>query len=191
MTLALAWSQASRTPSAIELGCSDPESPCRLPNALAGDPPLQQVVARSIEARVNAKGRRWHVSASLFRTVAENDILFVSDDTAGFGYFRNFGRTRRQGLEVEGAAELKAVSLSASYTWLDATYRSREVVGGAANRASDALMPGLEGTIAIVPGDHIPLIPRHLFKAAVEWRPLAAASLLLRSEEHTSELQSH
>uniref|UniRef100_UPI0025FDA1A1 TonB-dependent receptor n=1 Tax=uncultured Phenylobacterium sp. TaxID=349273 RepID=UPI0025FDA1A1 len=31
-------SQGGRSPSAIELGCADPENPCRLPNALAGDP---------------------------------------------------------------------------------------------------------------------------------------------------------
>src|SRR6185369_3988586 len=40
----LGYSQGSRAPSAIELGCADPENPCRLPNAMAGDPPLDQVV---------------------------------------------------------------------------------------------------------------------------------------------------
>ena len=27
-------------------------------------------------------------------------ILFVADNQAGFGYFKNFGKTRRQGLEA-------------------------------------------------------------------------------------------
>ena len=169
--LALSWSQASRAPSAIELGCSDPESPCRLPNALAGDPPLRQVLARTIEARAAVQGAQWTLAGSLFHTDASNDILFVSDDVSGFGYFRNFGKTRRQGIEIEGTAALGTVSVSASYTLLDATYRSPETVGGSANSSNDADAPGFEGGIEIEPGDHIPLIPRHLVKTRIDWRP--------------------
>ena len=169
---ALSWSQASRAPSAIELGCSDPASPCRLPNALAGDPPLRQVVARTIEARASLRGDTWTLGGSLFRTDASDDILFVTDDPSGFGYFRNFGKTRRHGFEIEGSATFGTVSLTASYTYLDATYRSPEVVGGSANSANDAVAPGFEGSIAISPGDRIPLIPRHLFKAGAQWNPV-------------------
>src|SRR5262249_28318301 len=43
------YTEGSRAPSAIELGCSDPTDPCRLPNAITGDPPLQQVVTRTEE----------------------------------------------------------------------------------------------------------------------------------------------
>lgn len=174
--LTVSWSQASRAPSAVELGCSDPASPCRLPNALAGDPPLRQVVARTLEARANWRGKGWTLGASAFRTDANDDILFVTDDPSGYGYFRNFGRTRRQGIEIAGSAAFGTLSLSASYTFLDATYRSPEVVGGSANSASDAAAPGLEGSIAILPGDRIPLIPRHLFKAGAEWRPAKQVS---------------
>jgi outer membrane receptor protein involved in Fe transport len=175
--LTLSWSQASRAPSAIELGCSDPASPCRLPNALAGDPPLRQVVAQTIEARASLRGDTWTLGGSLFRTDASDDILFVTDDPSGFGYFRNFGKTRRQGFEVEGSATFGTLSLSASYTYLDATYRSPEVVGGSANSANDAVAPGFEGSIAISPGDRIPLIPRHLFKAQAMWSPVRQVSL--------------
>lgn len=170
--LTLSWSQASRAPSAIELGCSDPASPCRLPNALAGDPPLRQVVAQSFEARASERGQTWSLSGSLFRTDASDDILFVTDDPSGFGYFRNFGKTRRQGFEVDGSATFGTLSLSASYTYLDATYRSPEVVGGSANSANDAVGLGFEGSIEIAAGDHIPLIPRHLFKAGAQWAPV-------------------
>ncbi len=41
LTAYVGYNEGSRAPSAIELGCSDPENPCRLPNALAGDPPLK------------------------------------------------------------------------------------------------------------------------------------------------------
>jgi outer membrane receptor protein involved in Fe transport len=37
------YSEGSRAATSIELGCADPESPCKLPNAMAGDPPLDQV----------------------------------------------------------------------------------------------------------------------------------------------------
>lgn len=174
--LTLSWSQASRAPSAIELGCSDPASPCRLPNALAGDPPLTLVVARTFEARFALRGEIWSLGASAFRTDTSDDILFVTDDPSGFGYFRNFGKTRRQGFEVEGSAKFGTFSLTASYTFLDATYRSPEVVGGSANSANAAVAPGFDGSIAIAPGDRIPLIPRHLFKAAAEWSPIPQVS---------------
>ncbi|TVO53191.1 TonB-dependent receptor [Denitromonas halophila] len=42
-------SQSNRAPSPIELGCADPDNPCTLPNALAADPFLEQVVTRSLE----------------------------------------------------------------------------------------------------------------------------------------------
>ena len=169
LSLSAAWSQASRAPSAVELGCSDPASPCRLPNALAGDPPLRQVIARATELRADLAGRNWSASASLFRTDSGDDILFVTGNTSGYGYFRNFGATRRQGLAIEGQAQLGRIRLQASYTLLDATYRSAERVGGSANSSSDAPAPGFDGAIVIRPGDRLPLVPRHTAKAAARW----------------------
>ena len=48
------YSEGSRAATSIELGCADPESPCKLPNAMAGDPPLDQVTTRTIEAGLRA-----------------------------------------------------------------------------------------------------------------------------------------
>ena len=45
-----------------------------------------------------AAGLRWNVG--VFRADNRDDILFVADNQAGFGYFKNFGMTRRQGLEA-------------------------------------------------------------------------------------------
>jgi outer membrane receptor protein involved in Fe transport len=166
----LGWSQASRAPSAIELGCSDPESPCRLPNALAGDPPLAQVVAQRMEAKFALQRQHWSLSASAFRTDSKDDILFVTASATGYGYFRNFGQTRRQGIEISGSANLGALRLNASYTLLDATYRSGERVGGSGNSSNEAAAPGFEGSIEVQKGDHILLVPRHLLKAALGWQ---------------------
>jgi hypothetical protein len=38
---------------------------------------------------------RW--SAGWFRGENYNDLLFVASEQTGFGYFTNFGKTRRQG----------------------------------------------------------------------------------------------
>jgi hypothetical protein len=191
-----AVAQTSRAPSAIELGCADPESPCRLPNALAGDPPLRQVIARTVEAGVRLEpAKSMFLRAGLFRTTALDDILFVASPRTGFGYFRNFGRTRRQGLELVAGAALKRLSLSASYTLLDARYRSAETVGGAGNSTNDA-GPGGEGNIRITPGNRIPLLPRHLFKASADWQALpwlainadvqAASGVIARGNENNA-----
>ena len=58
------YTQGSRAPTAIELGCADPANPCSLPNALASDPPLQQVVTGTWEA-----GRAWETGGFLSRAI--------------------------------------------------------------------------------------------------------------------------
>ena len=44
-----------------------------------------------------------------FRAENTNDILFIASQQTGFGYFVNYGKTRRQGAEI---------SLSGDYRWL-------------------------------------------------------------------------
>ncbi|WP_296945648.1 TonB-dependent receptor [uncultured Massilia sp.] len=173
LNLYAGYNQGSRTPTAIELGCADPDNPCKLPNAMAGDPPLRQVVTRTWEAglRGTLAGRvRWN--AGVFRAENVDDILFVADNAAGFGYFRNVGRTRRQGLELGVDGRAGAVAWSASYTWLDATFRSAEVLNGAANSSADE-----DGNIAVRAGDRMPLVPRQVFKARADWRLAPAWSV--------------
>ncbi|MFC4313445.1 TonB-dependent receptor [Steroidobacter flavus] len=175
----LGYSEGSRAPSSIELGCADPENPCRLPNAMAGDPPLDQVVTRTVEAGARgllAKRLAWNIG--VFRADNRDDILFVADDTSGFGYFKNFGKTRRQGVELGVNSQLGPVYVGANYTYLDATYRSPEEVLGEGNSSNEE-GPGFEGTIDIEPGDRIPLVPRHILKAFAAWDVTEQISLSL------------
>lgn len=162
----VSYTEGSRAPTAIELGCADPNQPCKLPNALAGDPPLEQVVTRTIEAGVRG-GRegKWNWSAGWFRADNRQDILFVASQQTGFGYFKNFGKTLRQGMKLDVGGQLGRANWGGNYTFLDATFQSQELVNGTGNSASNALAKGLDGTISINPGAQIPLIPRHLFKA--------------------------
>jgi outer membrane receptor protein involved in Fe transport len=171
------YNEGSRAPSAIELGCADAANPCRLPNAMAGDPPLEQVVTKTFEAGVrgNASARvTW--SAGVFRADNHDDILFVADDQAGFGYFKNFGATRRQGVELGIDAQIGVFRVGGGYTYLDATYRSDELVVGEANSSNDAATPGFAGTIEIHAGDRIPLTPRELLRGSAEWSPSSKLS---------------
>jgi outer membrane receptor protein involved in Fe transport len=163
------YSEGSRAATSIELGCADPESPCKLPNAMAGDPPLDQVTTRTIEAGLRATQPvfsdrlrvRWH--AGYFRASNRNDILFVMAEQTGFGYFRNFGSTRRQGVEAGADSQIGRLTVGGGYTFLDATFQSPETLNGESNSSNDA-GAGLEGSIEIAPGARMPLIPRHVFK---------------------------
>ena len=166
----LGYSEGNRAPSSIELGCADPDHPCKLPNAMAGDPPLNQVVAKTWEIGVRGgvgPALRWNLGA--FRAENYDDILFVADNQSGFGYFRNFGKTRRQGVEAGVAARVADVRFGANYTYIEATYQSTETINGAGNSSNDGPAPGLDGNIVVRPGARIPLIPSNLFKAYADW----------------------
>ena len=164
------YSEGNRAPTSIELGCADPNTPCRLPNALAGDPPLKQVVTRTLEAGLRGGGEEDHLSwsAGWFRAMNKNDLLFAASTQTGFGYFKNFGKTLRQGAEVLVNGRFWRINLGGGYTFIDATYQSAETVDGSGNSTNDEALdgsPGMEGVIQILPGDRIPLIPHHLLKA--------------------------
>lgn len=175
------YSESSRSPTAIELGCANPDQPCKLPNAMAGDPPLKQVVTRTLEAGLRgttANHVQWN--AGVFSAQNQDDILFVADNQAGFGYFKNFGKTRRQGLELGLAGNVGKFNLGAQYTWLDATYQSAETVNGtgnSSNSTASAGSPGLDGTINIQPGDQIPLVPRQMLKLFADYAVSPAFTL--------------
>ncbi len=160
------YSEGSRGPTSIELGCADPDRPCRLPNSAAGDPPLRQVVARTLEAGARGRlGRGFHWNVGAFRAENSNDVLFVSSSLTGYGYFKNFGKTRRQGAEFGLDGKLGRVSIGGGYTLLEATYQTMELLNGSSNSSNNARAKGLDGSIAIQPGDRIPLIPQHTLKS--------------------------
>ncbi len=150
MNAYVGYSEGSRAATSIELGCADPDEPCKLPNAMAGDPPLDQVVTRTLDAGGRGEYRGVNWSAGVFRAANRDDILFVTSDQTGFGYFRNFGETRRQGIELcAQSPAFGRVTLGAGYTYLDATFESEETVNGEGNSSNDAAEdgePGLEGT---------------------------------------------
>jgi len=176
------YSESSRAPTAIELGCADPTEPCNLPNALVSDPALKQVVARTIEAGVRGtleSKLRWN--AGFFHGINYNDLLFVASEQTGFGYFTNFGKTRRQGAEAGLSDQLGKFTFGGNYTFLSATYQSSQVIDGGSNSTNDA-GPGQDGNITVQPGDPIPQIPRNIVKAYADYAPTSKLSIDLDFE---------
>lgn len=170
------YSEANRAPTSIELGCADPTQPCNLPNALVGDPPLKQVVTRTFEAGLRGGTEKLRWSAGWFRGQNYNDLLFVASEQTGFGYFTNFGKTRRQGTEISISDRVGKFTLGGNYTFLDATYQSPQTIDGGSNSTNDGGL-GMDGNIALQPGDQIPQIPRNLLKAYVEYQPTSKISV--------------
>lgn len=172
------FSQGSRAPTSIELGCADPANPCSLPNALQSDPPLQQVVTDTWEFGLRGKpeisfipGLNWNVG--VFQSENHNDILFVSSVALGTGYFQNFAETRRRGWDASLDGRIGRITWGLDYTFLDATYQTDAVLDGAANNTSDTALagtPGLDGDIFVHPGNRIPLIPKQSGKAHAQYQ---------------------
>jgi outer membrane receptor protein involved in Fe transport len=160
------YAQNNRVPTVLELGCADPERPCRLPAGLQADPYLKQVVSHSYEA-----GVRWHprqvteLTASLYRIDNHDDILFLRAPNTQLGYFANFDRTRNQGLDLTARQRVGDVTLRLAYSYLQATYQS-----------AGQLAAG-ERTIDIRPGMRMAGLPRHTLKLGVDWQAVAGVTL--------------
>lgn len=183
LNLYAGYSEGSRAATSIELGCANPEQPCKLPNAMAGDPPLDQVVTRTVETGIRGGlHTRTQWNAGVYFARNNDDILFVASQATGFGYFKNFGQTRRDGFEAGIQTQVGRVALGGGYNWLNATFQSAETVNGAGNSSNDEAedgAPGLEGTIDIEPGDRMPLIPKHTLKLFADIQATRALSINL------------
>ena len=168
------YSQASRAPTSIELGCADPNNPCSLPNALSSDPPLSQVVTTDLgsgPAREAGAVPHQTGTSAAFRAENRNDILFVASQVTGTGYFQNFAKTLREGVQASLDGHINRVTVGLDYTFLSATYQSTETLDGTANNTSDIALsgyPGVGGVITVHPGNRIPLIPKTSGKAYMD-----------------------
>jgi iron complex outermembrane receptor protein len=187
LTAFIGYSVNTRTPTVSEIECSNPLQPCVLPSSLSGDPPLQQVIAHTLEVGLRGQtpaGRsgRLHWNASVFRTDLDNDIYGIAS-TISRGYFQNIGSTRRQGLETGLNFESSVWSAYAQYSYIDATFRSPLTLNSPFNPYHDAA-----GDIFVRPGDELPGNPRQRLKIgadltiAKDWT--VGASLVLVSTEY-------
>ena len=168
LTAYAGYSEANRAPTPLELGCADPARPCLIAAFLVSDPPLKQVVARTVEAglrgtkELNIGTLGWKVGG--FRTNNTDDILAIpSPVLQGFGYFQNVGSTRRQGIEAEVTLKSRVLQLYASYALVDARFLDALEVG------SNSPFADANGNVQILPGNRIPGIPRNRIKAGIDY----------------------
>ncbi|MAS00110.1 MAG: TonB-dependent receptor, partial [Nitrosomonadales bacterium] len=65
LTTYASYSESSRAPTSIELGCANEAQPCNLPTQMADDPPLNQVVAKTFEGGISGRmsaDTNWNMS---------------------------------------------------------------------------------------------------------------------------------
>jgi iron complex outermembrane recepter protein len=181
LTAYATYNEGMRSPSAIELACADPKAPCSLPNEFLADPSLNPVVSKTFE--IGTRGRigastTW--SAAAYSTTLVDDIQFVGTAGSSQGFFQNVGRTRRQGIELAARTKFGPLGIGASYSYIDATYRTAWTEHSPANSSADA-----NGDISVKPGNHIPGIPTHTVKLRVDYSATpqwdAGANLTYRS----------
>jgi outer membrane receptor protein involved in Fe transport len=163
------YAEGFRTPSAIELACSDPTAPCSgVPNAFGADPELQAVVSRTYEVGMRGSaGHQLKWRTSYYRTQLENDILF-NQSSLNTGYFSNVGQTQRQGLEIGLDGKLGKLDYAVDLDRIEATYQSSYTVANTSNSAAST---------PVKPGNLIPSIPQWVFKGRFSY-PIAAQTRL-------------
>ena len=176
LTAFAGYREANRAPTAAELGCADPEEPCRLPNAFIADPPLDQVVTRAVEGglrgrAVTAAGPlAWEVSG--YASMNRDDIIFVAVPETGaqpgLGYFRNYGETRRLGFDGQVGGSFDRWDWSANYSYVRATFAEDAELPGANHPEGREIEGGDEGKlIDVTAGDTIPGVPEHSVKVGL------------------------
>ncbi|HHA19548.1 MAG TPA: TonB-dependent receptor, partial [Methylophaga sp.] len=161
------YSESSRAPTPSELGCSDPNDPCKLPNAFLADPPLDQVVAKSWEGGLRGTimdDISWN--AGLFTATNHDDIMFISTGgaTGNTGFFDNIGETRRQGAELGISGQHNKLSWAVNYSYIEAEFRSALTMSSPNNPTADA-----NGDIHVKSGDSMPGIPKHNLKLGTDY----------------------
>lgn len=175
------YNEGSRAPTAIELGCAyqdldgdgQGDTPCRLPNAMAGDPPLKKVVAKTFEAGVRGQlHNSLGYSASIYRTQNTDDIQFRASNSQGDGNFQNVGKTRREGLDLGLNGDVGSkFRWNLGYSYVRATYQSPFTIASEVNTSAvDTDADGEGDTINVSRGDYLPGIPKHQLKLRGEWQ---------------------
>lgn len=159
----VSYSESSRVPSPAELSCADEDDPCKLPNGFVADPPLEQVVAKTVEASLLYNTDSVSAIATIFSTRTIDDIIFQqAGSVSSEGYFVNIDKVQRQGVELAYSVAFDEVTVGASYNYLKATFESPFVSFSPVNP--------LGANRQVNPGDVIPGQPQHQFKLHADWQ---------------------
>lgn len=190
LTLYGSYSEANRVPTPIELACNegvfelaqafataageDPEDvefECRLPNAFLADPPLDDVVTKSLELGLRGDWRGANYQMSLFRARNHDDILFQTTGRST-GLFANVDATVRQGVELSVQRRSGDWQWLGSYSYVQARFDDHFLALSPNHPDANS-----EGEIAVRPGNRLPGLPEHIAKLSVDYALSQALSI--------------
>jgi outer membrane receptor protein involved in Fe transport len=181
------YSESNRAPTPSELTCSEPDVPCSLPNSFLADPPLDDIVARTIEAGLRGQKGDINWNAGVYYTELKDDLFFfpsVEDDDGldprlNVGIFDNIDKTARAGLELGANASYEKLSWFANYAYVKATFEDEFEYARAGEDDVD--------TYTVKKGDSLPGIPEHNVKIGVDYAFTPKLSLGMTASYHSSQ----
>ncbi len=168
MTAYGSYSESNRAPTPSELTCSEPDNPCALPNSFLADPPLEDVIARTIEAGLRGQEGAIGWNAGVFYTELKDDLFFfpaveddVDDPRLNVGIFDNIDKTARAGIELGLFGSHDRLNWFANYSYIRATFEDEFQY---AREVDDAVT-----TFTVEEGDRLPSIPAHNIKIGADY----------------------
>ena len=175
------YGRGFRAPVILELACADPEDPCPLPFELGADPPLEPVTTDTWQAGVEL-GTPVGAGLSLvgYWSEVHDDLFAVIVPPSTRGYFDNLDRTRRRGIEVEGAMPVTPdLEARVNVAFTEATFQSRATLSGGVGEEEEGEEPGEgpgepepdAGVVRVEPGDRFAMSPLFTGSSALTWTP--------------------
>jgi outer membrane receptor protein involved in Fe transport len=181
------YSESNRAPTPSELTCADEDNPCALPNSFLADPPLDDIVARTIEAGFRGQAGDINWNAGVYYTQLKDDLFFfpaVEDDDGldprlNVGIFDNIDKTARAGLELGANASYEKLSWFANYAYVRATFEDEFTYARSVDDEVEEY--------TVEKGDRLPGIPAHNIKIGVDYAFTPKFSLGMTASYHSSQ----
>jgi iron complex outermembrane receptor protein len=160
------YSESNRAPTSSELTCAEPTSPCAYPNAFLADPPLDDVVAKTVEAGLRGQQTDFSWNAGVYYTELNDDLFFFQEDEDAtdnpdprfsLGNFANIDKTARAGIELGLNGQQDKLQWFANYGYVRATFED----SFAYSRGGD--------TYNVSKGDRLPSTPEHNIKIGTDY----------------------
>jgi len=160
------YSESNRAPTASELTCAEPAHPCAYPNAFLADPPLDDVVAKTVEAGLRGQQASFNWNAGVYYTELQDDLFFFQEDEDAtgnpdprfsLGNFANIDKTARAGIELGLNGQQDKLQWFANYGYVRATYED-----------DFAYSRGGE-TFNVSKGNRLPSTPEHNVKIGTDY----------------------
>jgi len=178
------YSESNRAPTPSELTCAEPTSPCAYPNAFLADPPLDDVVAKTLEAGLRGQQAKFNWSADVYYTQLHDDLFFFPEDEGAtgnpdprfsLGNFANIDKTARAGLELGLNGQQDKLQWFANYGYVRATFEDSFAYSRGGN------------TLNVSKGDRLPSTPEHNIKVGTDYAFTDKLSLGATASFHSSQ----